>query len=124
MVSEAEMFKGRKGKKKLEALEQQIATISDEFDNRYKDTREMKYLSDEIRWMKTSYLVFLMGQKLVYFKWKGLRDYGFIRLCAQWLASRGITEPAPEQVVDMMQDVLPDDLCDKLSEQLQTVEFM
>lgn len=124
MVSEAEMFKGRKGRKKLEALEQQITKISEEFDNRYKDTREMKYLSDDIKWLKTSYLVFLMGQKLVYFKWKGLRDYGFIRLCAQWLANREIKEPTPEQVVDMMQDVLPDDLCEKLSEQLKTVEFI
>lgn len=124
MVNEAEMFKGRKGRKKLEALEQQIAKISDEFDNRYKDTREMKYLADEIKWLKTSYLVFLMGQKLVYFRWKGLRDYGFIRLCARWLADREITEPSPEQVVDMMEDVLPDELCRKLSEQLKTVEFI
>lgn len=124
MVNEAEMFKGRKGRKKLEALEQQINKISDEFDNRYEDTREMKFLKEDIKWLKTSYLVFLMGQKLVYFKWKGLRDYGFIRLCAQWLADKGIEEPAPEQVVDMLRDVLPDDLCGKLSEQLKTVEFI
>lgn len=124
MVNEAELFKGRRGKKKLEALEQQISKIQEEFDNKYEDTREMKYLNDSIKWRKTSYLVFLMGQRLVYFRWKGTRDYGFIRLAAQWLVDHGITEPSPEQVVDMLQEILPDDLCEKLSEQLKTVEFI
>ena len=124
MVNEAELFKGRKGRKRLEAIEQQISKITEEFDNKYENTREMKFLKDDIKWLKTSYLVFLMGQKLVYFKWKGLRDYGFIRLCAQWLSDRGIDEPSPELVVDMLRDVLPDDLCEKLGAQLKSVEFI
>ncbi|MBQ0078474.1 MAG: hypothetical protein KBS66_01100 [Eubacterium sp.] len=124
MVNEAEMFKGRKGRKKLEALEQQIKKISDEFDNKYMHTREMKYLNEDIKWTKVSRLVFLMGERLVYFRYKGLRDYGFIRECAQWLESNRITQPEPEQVIQMLESVLPEELCIRLSEDLKTVEFI
>ena len=123
MVNEAEMFKGRKGRKKLEALDQQIQRISEEFENRYMHTREMKYISENVSWSRTSRLVFLMGQRLVYHRWRGLRDYGFIRLCAQWLETNRISEPTPEQVVDMMEDVLPEDLSRKLAEELKNVEL-
>ena len=123
-MNEAELAKSRKGRKKLEALEKQRERVSGEFDNRYLHTREMKYLKENIKWSRTSKLVFLLGQKTVYFRWKGLRDYGFIRECAQWLESHGRDEPTPEQVIDMMNAVLPDELCAKLSEELKTLELV
>ncbi|MDO4393907.1 MAG: hypothetical protein Q4C80_05785 [Bacillota bacterium] len=122
-MNEAKLSKSRKGRKKLEALENQIERVAGEFDNRYMHTREMKYLKENIRWSRTSKLVFLLGQRTVYFRWKGLRDYGFIRECAQWLEVRGIDEPSPEQVIDMMDAVLPDELCERLSEELKTLEL-
>lgn len=124
MINEAEMFKGRKGKKKLEALELQIKKISDEFDNKYMHTREMKYINEEVKWNRVSRLVFLMGERLVYFRYKGLRDYGFIRECAQWLENNKVREPQPEQVIEMLESVLPEELCLRLSEDLKTVEFI
>ena len=77
-MNETELFKGRKGKKKREAIENEIVKLSEEFENRYLHTREMKYIEQNVTWMITSRLVFLMGQRLVYFRYKGLRDYGFV----------------------------------------------
>ena len=43
-MNETELFKGRKGKKKREAIENEIVKLSEEFENRYLHTREMKYM--------------------------------------------------------------------------------
>lgn len=123
-MNETELFKGRKGKKKREAIENEIVKLSEEFENRYLHTREMKYIEQNVTWMITSRLVFLMGQRLVYFRYKGLRDYGFIRLCANWFERTGIDNPNPEQVVNMMMEILPEELRDKLSEELKTIDFV
>ena len=92
------VYEGRKGQKRLRAIEKQIVSVREEFDNRYADSPEMKYLSSQIQWVGTAGLIFIMAQRDVNFKWNGLMDYGFIRLCKRWLEEHGLQSVTSEAV--------------------------
>ena len=104
------VYEGRKGQKRLRAIERQIVSVREEFDNRYADSPEMKYLSstDTYNGVGTAGLIFIMAQRDVNFKWNGLMDYGFIRLCKRWLEEHGLQSVTSEETADMMRDILPE----------------
>ena len=118
------VYEGRKGQKRLRAIEKQIVSVREEFDNRYADSPEMKYLSSQIQWVGTAGLIFIMAQRDVNFKWTGLMDYGFIRLCKRWLEEHGLQSVTSEETADMMRDILPEEMCSELSDELAALEIV
>lgn len=118
------VYEGRKGQKRLRAIEKQIVSVREEFDNRYADSPEMKYLSSQIQWVGTASLIFIMAQRDVNFKWNGLMDYGFIRLCKRWLEEHGLQSVTSEETADMMRDILPEEMCSELSDELAALEIV
>lgn len=127
MASETGLYEGRKGQKRLKAIERQINSVNEEFDHRYADSPEMRYLSGEsgqIRWIGMAGLIFAMAQRDVSFKWSGMMDYGFIRLCAKWLDDRDIDTVTEETAVAMMKDILPEELCSELRDEIAALEIL
>lgn len=118
------VYEGRKGQKRLRAIEKQIVSVREEFDNRYADSPEMKYLSSRIQWVGTAGLILIMAQRDVNFKWNGLMDYGFIRLCKRWLEEHGLQSVTSEETADMMRDILPEEMCSELSDELAALEIV
>lgn len=118
------VYEGRKGQKRLRAIEKQIVSVREEFDNRYADSPEMKYLSSQIQWVGTAGLILIMAQRDVNFKWNGLMDYGFIRLCKRWLEEHGLQSVTSEETADMMRDILPEEMCSELSDELAALEIV
>ncbi len=118
------VYEGRKGQKRLRAIERQIVSVREEFDNRYADSPEMKYLNSQIQWVGTAGLIFVMAQRDVNFKWNGMMDYGFIRLCRRWLEERGLQSVTADETADMIRDILPEEMCSELSDELVALEIM
>ncbi len=123
MPAEQSFYEGRKGQKRLKAIEKQIKRISQEFDHNYSDTPEMRYLDEEIRWDPMARLIFILARRNVYFKWTGLRDYGFIRLCRKWVTENRITYLDPEAASNMIGDILPAKQCTELKDDLAALEI-
>lgn len=123
MSMEQNIYEGRKGQKRLKVIEKQIKRINEEFEHNYTNTSEMTYLEEEIRWEGTSKLIFSIAQRNVNFKWNGLRDYGFIRLCRRWIGENGIQVMTPEITAGMMGDILPEKMCAELREELTALEI-
>ncbi len=123
MPMEQGFYDGRKGQRRLKAIEKQIENVSAEFDNNYAHTPEMIYLRDEINWEGTARLIFIMAHRDVNYKWNGLRDYGFIRACRQWIADNRVKELTSQAVVEMLKAVLPVKMCEELSEELAALEL-
>ncbi len=123
MSMEQNLYEGRKGQKRLKAIEKQIRRINEEFEHNYANAPEMIYLEEEVRWEGTSKLIFSIAQRNVNFKWNGLRDYGFIRLCRRWLAENGIQIMTPETTSDMMGNILPEKMCAEMEEELTALEL-
>ena len=118
------VYEGRKGQKRLRAIERQRVSVREEFDNRYADSPEMKYLNSQIQWVGTAGLIFVMAQRDVNFKWNGMMDYGFIRLCRRWLEERGLQSVTADETADMIRDILPEEMCSELSDELVALEIM
>lgn len=116
-------YDGRKGQKRLKAIEKQIEKVNAEFDSRYKEVPEMQFLKNEIAWEGTAGLIFVMAQRDVNYKWNGLRDYGFIRACRQWVLDNHVKELTSQAVVTMIKAVLPAKMCTELSEELAALDI-
>lgn len=123
MPVEKNLYEGRKGQKRLRTIEKQIKRVNEEFEHDYADTQEMIYLEDGIRWEPMARLMFAMAQRNVNFRWNGLRDYGFIRLCRKWLEEKGVTEMYPDATVNMLKSILPVRMCSDLSEEVSALEL-
>lgn len=124
MTAEHGIYEGRKGQKRLKAIEKQIASVNEEFDHRYAESREMKRLSGQVEWVGTAGLVFSLAQRDVNFKWNGMMDYGFIRLCDKWLAGRGISFVDADTALQMMGDILPAEMSAELRDELAAIEIV
>ena len=109
--------------RRLKATEKQIKRISEEFEHNYADSPEMLYMDEEIRWEGNSRLIFIMAQRNVCFKWNGMRDYGFIRLCRGWMAENDAAVMTPEATLRMIKAILPDKMYSELSEELAALEL-
>lgn len=121
---EQNFYEGLRGQKRLRTLEKQIEKIRNEFETRYADTPEMVFLEEEIQWEGPSRLIFLMAQRNVHFEWNGLRDYGFIRLCREWIAENEITVLSAKAAASMIRNILPAQMCEELGEELSALEIV
>lgn len=123
MFNTDNFYKGRKGQQRLKAIQKETAKINGEIQHSYANTPEMIYLENDIIWDAISKLIFLMAQKSVQFKWKGVRDYGFIRLCTRWIMENKISTLTPEIATAMMEDVLPSKMYSQLIDELDALEI-
>lgn len=123
MAMEQSFYDGRRGHKRLKAIEKQKEKILAEFTTRYETSPEMKFLKDDISWEGTSELIFLMAMRNVNFQWNGLRDYGFLRLCRKWIEANGIKTMNPKSTAAMMRAILPEEMCNRLGEELAELEI-
>ena len=123
MSEERSAYEGRKGQKRLKAIEKHIKSIEEEFEDRYAESEELRFLREEVSWTGMAGLVFVLARRDVNFRWQGMMDYGYLRLCRKWLQDRGVRTVDTEQAVDMMKDVLPDDMCFELREELAALEI-
>ena len=123
MASEQGFYDGRRGHRRLKAIEKQTEKVLNEFTTGYEDSPELRFLQDEIRWEGTSQLLFAMARRNVHFEWNGIRDYGFIRLCAKWIEEEGVATMTPKAAADMTRSILPEEMCRELGEELSALEI-
>ena len=124
MPMEKGFYDGRRGQKRLKAIEKQIAKVNAEFDNLYIDDPEMIFLNEEIKWEGSAKLTFIMALRNVNYTWDGIRDYGFLRLCRQWIADNDKTVMTPDDTAEMLRGILPVKMCHDLSEQLAALDIV
>jgi len=120
---EQNLYEGRKGQRRLKAIDRQIQIIKSEIQNDYEDTPEMIYLDEIVKWEGTGRLIFMMAFRKVHFMWNGLRDYGFIRLCKQWIEGSNLKTITSAEVVEMTRSILTEEMCYELSEELSALEI-
>lgn len=117
------LFEGRRGSKRLKAIERQLEKVLSEFENDYENTPEMHFLQENIRWEGTAELIFAMAMRNVHFTWDGVRDYGFLRLCMRWIEEENINTMTPKSVATMTRSILPESMCQELGEELSALEI-
>lgn len=117
------LFEGRRGSKRLKAIERQLEKVLSEFENDYENTPEMHFLQENIRWEGTAELIFAMAMRNVHFTWDGVRDYGFLRLCMRWIEEENINTMTPKAVATMTRSILPESMCQELGEELSALEI-
>lgn len=120
---EQSIFEGRRGNKRLKAIEKHKESVLSEFKTGYESTPEMKFLQEEIRWEGTAELILIMAMRNVHFAWNGLRDYGFLRLCKKWIEGEEISTMTPKAAAAMTRNILPEEMCQELSEELSALEI-
>lgn len=123
MSEEKGLYEGRKGQKRLKTIEKQIQRTNEEFDHNCEESPEMIYLNEQIRWEGTSRLIFTLAQRDVNFRWKGLRDLGYIRLCCRWIDGNGLTTVTEEAASAMVNDILPAEMCSTLDDELAAMNI-
>lgn len=123
MPMEKGFYDGRRGQKRLRAIEKQISKVSGEFDNIYIDSPEMNFLNEEIKWEGTARLVFILAMRNVNYLWNGTRDYGFIRLCSRWIREKDLTAMTQDDTEEMLKGILPLKMYEDLDEQLAAFEL-
>lgn len=121
---EQNVYEGRRGHKRLKAIERQIRRIESEISNDYEDTAEMVFLNEEIRWEGVAGLIFVMAFRKVHFMWNGLRDYGYIRLCKKWIKQHRIQAMTSADATEMVKSILTEEMCMELSEELDALEMI
>ena len=99
-------YKGRKGRKQLKALLDEIDHVYGETGNLYRDYEEMQLLES----MLPDPVVKLYLAK--YFRdlnamWSGVETYGFLRLCGKWIRTNGVQELTQPDVDQMLESLLP-----------------
>lgn len=117
------LFEGRRGSKRLKAIERQLEKVLSEFENDYEDTPEMHFLQENVRWEGTAELIFAMAMRNVHFTWDGVRDYGFLRLCVRWIEEENMNIMTPKSVATMTRSILPESMCQELGEELSALEI-
>lgn len=117
------LFEGRRGSKRLKAIERQLEKVLSEFENDYENTPEMHFLQEKVRWEGTAELIFAMAMRNVHFTWDGVRDYGFLRLCMRWIEEENINTMTPKSVATMTRSILPESMCQELGEELSALEI-
>lgn len=117
------MFEGRRGNKRLKAIEKQLEKVLGEFSTEYENSTEMRFLKEEVKWEGTAELVFVMAMRNVHFAWNGLRDYGFLRLCKKWIEEAKTQALTSKDAAAMIKSILPEEMCQELSEELSALEI-
>lgn len=123
MSAEQNVYEGRKGQRRLKAIEKQLNRVNEEFDHNYADSPEMRYLEEEMNWHGTSKLIFTIAQRNVHFKWSGMRDYGYIRLCKRWLDGNELKTVTADAAAAMIGDILPAEMRADISDELVAMQI-
>lgn len=123
MAMEQNLYEGRKGQRRLRAIDRQIQIVKSEIQHDYEDTPEMIFLEETVKWEGTGKLIFMMAFRKVHFMWNGLRDYGFIRLCTKWIEERGLRTMTSSDATEMARSILTEEMCLELSEELSSLEI-
>lgn len=120
---ERSTYEGRKAQKRMKALERQIEKVRKEVKTGYEGRPELTFLEEDIRWDDTAELIFAIALRNVHFRWDGLRDYGFIRLCGKWIREREMKELRDSDVASMLTAILPAKMCSEIREEMEAAEF-
>ena len=99
-------YKGRKGRKRLQEIEDQIRQMHQDTGNVYDGYEEMQKLESllpdpEVR------LYFLKYLRDLDAMWHGVQTYGFLRLCGKWVRQKKIEELNQPEVDAMLESLLP-----------------
>lgn len=110
-------YKGRKGRKKLQAIEEEIERLHKETGGRYDDYEELKLVESmlpdpEVR------LYFLKYYSDLDRMWGGVETYGFLRLCGKWIRHNNVSELSQPDVDAMLESLLPSQEWEQLTQPL------
>lgn len=99
-------YKGRKGRKQLQAITAQIEALQQETGNVYETYEEWQFLMDrlpdpEIR------LYFMKYYRDLNAMWQGVQTYGLLRLAGKWIRQKQIEELTQPDIDEMLESLLP-----------------
>ena len=103
---EDKQFKGRKGQKRLKELNERIEQTLAMTDEYAAGSKEMELLLRSIPDPITR-LSFVESVRVLDDHWKGIRTYGFLRLCAEWTRRKKLTELDGGKITEMVGEILP-----------------
>ncbi len=124
MAAETVSYGSRREQKRLKSIEKRIAAVEEEFDNRYREFPEMLFMEETIIWEGAAKLIFVMAMRDVSFRWNGMRDYGFIRLCRKWTDEKKLDRLGVDEAKEMVKSILPSDMWIQLEEELAATELL
>lgn len=123
MAIEQSIFDGRRGQKRLKLIEKQKEKVLSEFNSEYTKCGEMHFLNEEVKWENMAGLMFAVAMRNVHFAWNGLRDYGFLKLCMNWIEENKINVMTPKDTEAMIKAVLPEAMLGEIDEELSALEI-
>lgn len=99
-------YKGRKGRKQLQALMDEIQRALSDTGNYYDDYEEMQFILQRLP-DPVVRLYFLKYFRDLDAMWHGVQTYGFLRLCGKWIRQKMIEELTQPDVDAMLESLLP-----------------
>lgn len=99
-------FKGRKGQKRLKELNERIEQTLSMIDEYAATSSEMGLLLRSIPDPVTR-LGFVEACRVLDDFWSGIRTCGFLRLCAEWVRRKKLTELDGRKIDEMFAEFLP-----------------
>ena len=99
-------YKGRKGRKKLQAINDEIDRLRAETGHRYDDYEEMKVIESTLPDPELR-LYFMKYYRDLDQLWGGVETYGFLRLCGKWIRQKQIEEFEQPEIDEMLENLLP-----------------
>lgn len=103
---EDKQFKGRKGQKRLRELNERIEQTLSMMDEHSAKSQEMELMLRSIPDPNVR-LELAEACKRLDDHWNGIRTCGFLRLCAQWIKRKKITELDGRKIEEMASEILP-----------------
>lgn len=123
MTIDKSFYEGRKGQRRIKAIEKNIQNIKSEIDSEYETSQEMIFLEEHIRWEGKALLVFYLAFRKVHFVWNGIRDYGYLRLCCRWIRHKNLETMTSHDAAEMVRDIITHEMCVELSEELEALDL-
>ena len=99
-------YKGRKGRKKLQAIYDEIDRLRAETGNYYDQYEEMQ-LIDSLLPDPQVRLYFTKYYRDLDRIWNGVETYGFLRLCGKWIRQNEVEELTQPDIDAMLESLLP-----------------
>ena len=103
---DSKQFKGRKGQKRLKELNDRIEQTLSMTDEHARTSTEMELILRSIPdpFVRLSFAEAIKGLDDM---WSGIRTPGFLRLCANWVRRKKLTELDGRKIDEMFMDILP-----------------
>ena len=99
-------YKGRKGRKKLQAIQSEIDGIHRQMGRFYTEYEEMKQI-EELLQDPVVHLYFMKYLRDLDAMWSGVETYGLLRLCGKWIRQNQLDELTQPDVDQMLESLLP-----------------